>query len=72
MDFNKAFQSYDTIEGANCLTAPGKMSQREAAVEAVQKIGLNQIREIEDAWFQNGRQKEMFAKRLEILKSKNK
>ena len=44
MDFNRAFQQYDTLDGANCLTV-GKqhLSQREAAMEAVRKIGLNQF-----------------------------
>ena len=45
MDFNQCFQAYDTLEGANCQTVlPAKMTQREAAVEAVKKIGLPQIR----------------------------
>src|SRR5699024_10856114 len=36
MDFNQCFQAYDTLEGANCQTVlPAKMTQREAAVEAV-------------------------------------
>ena len=68
MDFNKAFQAYDTIEGANCLTTPNKMSQKEAAIEAVQKIGLNQIKEIDYSWFKDNSQREMFINRLEILK----
>ena len=43
MDFNKAFQQYDTLDGANCLTVGKRhLSQREAAMEAVKKIGLNQ------------------------------
>lgn len=68
MDFNKAFQAYGTIEGANCLTTPNKMSQKEAAIEAVQKIGLNQIKEIDYSWFKDNSQREMFINRLEILK----
>lgn len=70
MDFNKAFQAYDTVEGANCLTAPNKMSQKEAAIEAVQKIGLNQISEVDYKWFSDNSQREMFIDRLEILKKK--
>ena len=44
MDFNRAFQQYDTLDGANCLTVGKRhLSQREAAVEAIQKIGVCQI-----------------------------
>ena len=46
MDFNKAFLSYDTIDGARCQTCSRKLSQREAAIEAVRAVGLNQIAEI--------------------------
>ena len=70
MDFNKAFTAYDSIEGANCLTISIPMTQKEAAIEAVKKIGLNQISPIKPNWFQNDQQKyEMFLKRLSILKS---
>lgn len=42
MDFNRAFYSYDTLDGANCQTVFGeKMTQKEAVVQAVKKIGLN-------------------------------
>lgn len=37
-------------------TGNRKMSQREAAVEAVKNIGLNQKDEIKDEWFE-GREK---------------
>ena len=48
MDFNRAFQQYDTLDGATCLTVGKRhLSQREAAMEAVDKIGLNQICEID-------------------------
>ncbi len=70
MDLNQTFLAYDTIEGANCMTTGNrKISQREAAVEAVKKIGLNQRNEIKDEWFE-GRDKErnMFWNRLEKLK----
>lgn len=44
MDFNRAFQQYDTLDGANCLTVGKRhLSQKEAAMEAVRKIGLNQF-----------------------------
>ncbi len=70
MDLNQTFLAYDTIEGANCMTTGNrKISQREAAVEAVKIIGLNQRNEIKDEWFK-GREKEreMFWCRFGILK----
>ena len=70
MDLNQTFLAYDTPDGANCMTTGNrKMSQREAAVEAVKKIGLNQRAEIKDEWFE-GREKEreMFWCRFGILK----
>lgn len=71
MDFNQSFLSYDTIEGANCQTLFGKRgTQKEAAMEAVRKIGLNQINEVERSCFSELPQYyEMFCKRLEVLKS---
>lgn len=66
-----AFHAYDTIDGANCQTVwPEKMTQREAALLAVRKIGLNQEHEAEKAWFQ-GREQEyaMFTERLRMLKA---
>lgn len=71
MDFNQAFRAYDELDGANCQTVrPCIMTQREAAQEAVRHIGLNQIQEVEKAWFE-GREKEyeMFQARLKILKT---
>lgn len=70
IDFNQCFQSYDTLEGANCQTVlPAKMTQREAAVEAVKKIGLPQIREMDMAEFGDRKKEaEMFQKRLAELK----
>ena len=71
MDFNKAFGSYDTIESANCLTSKfmeGKIqTQKEAALEAVSKIGLNQIEEIKGEWFEDKSKKDMFFERLKVL-----
>ncbi len=68
MDFNQAFNAYDSIEGANCQTTPISMTQKEAAIEAVKNIGLNQIQPINPSWFHNEQQKyEMFLKRLSIL-----
>ena len=57
MDFNKAFQAYEGIDGANCLTTEKKMTQKEAAVEAVLRVGLNQIREVLPEWFVEGKKK---------------
>ncbi len=70
MDFNQAFHSYDTVNGANCQTVwPERMTQREAALLAVREIGLNQEREVEKAWFQGREQEyEMFTERLRTLK----
>ena len=68
MDFNKSFLAYDSIDGALCQTTDRKISQREAAIEAVKKIGLNQISEIQEDWFNDVNAKDMFFNRLEILK----
>ena len=51
MDFNKSFLAYDTIDGARCQTSSRKLSQCEAAIEAVRAVGLNQIAEVEPEWF---------------------
>ncbi|MCD8120614.1 MAG: hypothetical protein LUE29_14255 [Lachnospiraceae bacterium] len=70
MDFNQSFLSYDAPDGANCLTVfPARMTQREVAVEAVSRIGLRQVREVDVSWF-GGRVEEaqMFMWRLEELK----
>lgn len=68
MDFNKAFLSYDTIDGARCQTVQGSISQKDAAVYAVGKIGLNQISEVREEWFGSEEIKNMFFRRLNILK----
>lgn len=68
MDFNKSFLSYDGIDGAKCQTTDKSATQKDAAIEAVKKIGLNQISEIKNKWFINDTQKEMFYNRLELLK----
>jgi hypothetical protein len=70
MDFNQTFLSYDTIEGANCQTVlPRKMSQREAAIEAVKAIGLRQIREMDMSKFEGmPKEAEMYQRRLNELK----
>ena len=70
MDFNQSFNAYDTIEGANCLTTFGvKMTQKEAALQAVKAIGVNQICEVDSKVFERLPQCEaMFRERLALLK----
>ena len=70
MDFNQCFGAYDTIEGANCQTVfPRKMTQREAAIEAVRAIGLRQIKEVDLELFKDWKKEaEMFQIRLHELK----
>lgn len=71
MDFNCAFNAYTSMDGANCLTNEyRKLTQKEAAIEAVKSIGLNQTKEIPpnlftglDSWA------EMFRNRLSMLQS---
>ena len=71
MDFNRAFQQYDTPEGANCLTVGRRhLSQKDAAVEAVRNIGLNQVRQVEHAVFSgHPAWKAMFEERLRVLRN---
>ena len=71
MYFNQSFGSYDTIDGANCQTVyPEKKTQREAAIEAVRKIGLHQMKDIEGDLFEDKIEwKVMFFRRLEELKN---
>jgi hypothetical protein len=68
MDFNKAFLSYETVDGALCQTTETKMSQRQAAIDAVKKVGLNQISQIDRSWFDDAAKADMFFERLNILK----
>ena len=69
MDFNKSFLSYDNIDGALCQTTDRKITQREAAIEAVKKIGLNQIFEVQEEWFSDKKTKDMFMQRLDVLRN---
>ena len=71
MDFNRAFQQYDTPEGANCLTVGKRhLSQKDAAVEAVRNIGLNQVRQVEHTVFSGHPAWEaMFEERLRVLRN---
>ncbi len=71
MDFNKSFLSYDTIDGARCQTSARKLSQREAALEAVRTVGLNQIAEVEPEWFEDQATRDMFFRRLDAVKKEN-
>ena len=70
MDFNMSFGSYDTVEGANCQTVyPERKSQKEAAIEGVRKVGLRQIKAVDEMLFESAPEwKKMFFKRLNILK----
>ena len=67
MDFNKAFSSYDSLEGVVCQTNSKWQTQKDAAIEAVKCIGLNCIKEIKEEWFWDSSIKEMFFKRLAIV-----
>lgn len=69
MDFNRAFQQYDTLDDANCLTVGKRhLSQREAAIEAVRAIGLNQNRNIEEKTLHKYEMiKKMFLRRMKIV-----
>ena len=67
MDFNQAFQSYDTIEGAVCQPLR-PMTQQAAALDAVSHIGFQTIRDFDDAGFDGHEDwKEMFYRRVESL-----
>ena len=71
MDFNRAFQQYDTLDGANSLTVGKRhLSQKAAAEEAVRKVGLNQIDKLDDTAFAvHPEWGETLKKRLDILKT---
>lgn len=70
MDFNQSFMSYSVVDGARCQTITDRIvSQREAALEAVQQIGLNQIAEVKNEWFaERINERSMFEQRLQQLK----
>ena len=70
MDFNMSFQTYDKLDGANCQTVGSrKLTQREAAIEAVKAIGLRQIRDVDLTIFDGmDQEREMFLLRLAELK----
>ena len=68
MDFNKAFTNYGTIDGGKCQTQRCNKSQKDAAIEAVKAIGLNQIADVKCEWFKKEDDYKMFINRLLILK----
>lgn len=69
MDYNKSFLSYDTVDGARCQTIKSRrLSQREAAIEAVHAVGLNQLKEVPVSWFHDSKCSNMFFRRLELLR----
>lgn len=69
MDFNKAFTGYGAMNGGLCLPAGGTITQQEAARMAVKSVGLNQIHEVDEEWFSDKADWEMFQARLEYLKT---
>lgn len=70
MDFNQAFHCYDSLDGAACQTLFGeRATQKDAAIEAVKRNGLNQICEVEESCFREMPEcREMFQERLAVLK----
>ena len=70
MDFNQAFQAYDSLDGANCQTVFREhLTQKEAALRAVAEIGLNQREEVSEQCFAELPQYDsMFRRRLQLLK----
>ena len=69
MDFNQCFLEYDSLDGGQCMTVNGKMTQREAAIDAVQHIGLRQIKDVDLSLFAGMDQEAgMFVKRLTELR----
>ena len=69
MDFNRAFNVYDTLDGARCLTTRESMSQKDAAIDAVKHIGLNQLSEVQRNWFPDETTWRMFSQRLNLLRA---
>ena len=68
MDFNKSFLAYDSMDGARCQSNKKNQTQSEAALEAVQAVGLNQIAEIRESWFSDDARRDMFFRRLTLLR----
>ena len=56
--------------GSNCYSGlVNHPKVREAAIEAVRAVGLNQIAEVRPEWFEDPAVREMFFRRLEAVKS---
>ena len=71
MDFNKAFLSYDSLDGGRCLTMDTPMSQRDAAIIGVRSVGLNQTAEVKADWFGDTDRWHMFEQRMSMLKNQS-
>jgi len=71
MDFNQSFNAYDNIEGANCQTMFGEhITQKDAAIKSVKRIGLNQLKDVgKECFCELPQFYQMFCERLELLKS---
>lgn len=71
MDFNQTFHSYDDLKGSNCQTMfKEHINQKDAAIRAVERIGLNQTKDInKDIFHKLPQFYEMFCKRLSLLQS---
>lgn len=69
MDLNQAFHRYETLDGANCLTAFGKhQTQKEAALEAAREAGTGLLTSVEPELFGGRRDLyTMFYQRLEVV-----
>lgn len=74
MDFNHSFEGYDNLDGGRCLTEKPVLSQRQAAIEAVERLGnLSMLRKLPYYLFDEygyEKEKKMFLKRMEILDNK--
>ena len=68
MDFNRAFHSYDTLDGDSCLTVRDPISQKDAAILGVKAVGLNLIRELpEDLPALFSELNRLFRMRLDVM-----
>ena len=68
MDFNRCFRSYDSLEGARCLTSTKNISQKDAAIIGVQSVGLGLIHPLPEnleSFF--GKINHIFNMRLDIM-----
>ena len=68
MDFNRCFRSYDSIDGARCLTSAKNMSQKDAAIIGVRTAGLGLIHplpENPETFF--GKINQIFQMRLDLM-----